>query len=315
MARINNLTDFLTDVSTAIKQKTGDTTPIPASEFDTEILKIETKGNYQEKEIEITENGNITLLPDTGYDAMSKVHISVDMENGIMTEAEYETALNTTELILTGLIAERVEYVQDGLVSHLDLDGNFTDKKGVVTVSNSGLVFTYNSELMRNVVQTTTSSSSIRATLSSPNIDLSSFTLSIRAKSSGTNTSEHNMLLGCYGSSTGTSFGIKAHYGKYSIERYLDSIDSTYNVNTDSEWHRYTVTLENKTTVKMYVDDELVLEQTGTYNVVPTSWLLGNYISGYSMAWKGQYYGALIYNRALTQEEISQNVSADKEVI
>jgi len=76
MARTSSLTDFLTDVSSAIKQKTGDNTPIPASDFDTEILSIRTAGNYQNKEINITQNGNVTLLPDQGYDALSQVQIT-----------------------------------------------------------------------------------------------------------------------------------------------------------------------------------------------------------------------------------------------
>lgn len=42
MARTNNLTNFLTDVATAIKTKTGDSTLIPASQFDTKILGIQT---------------------------------------------------------------------------------------------------------------------------------------------------------------------------------------------------------------------------------------------------------------------------------
>lgn len=42
MARTNNLTNFLTDVATAIKTKTGDSTAIPASQFDTKIANITT---------------------------------------------------------------------------------------------------------------------------------------------------------------------------------------------------------------------------------------------------------------------------------
>lgn len=42
MARIDNLTNFLTDVATSIKAKTGDSTAIPASQFDTKILGIQT---------------------------------------------------------------------------------------------------------------------------------------------------------------------------------------------------------------------------------------------------------------------------------
>lgn len=90
MARVNNLTNFLTDVSSAIKQKTGDNTPIPASEFDTEILSIETGGNYQSKTLNVTQNGNYNLLPDQEFDALSNVNISVSvspvLQNKTITE-------------------------------------------------------------------------------------------------------------------------------------------------------------------------------------------------------------------------------------
>lgn len=79
MARTNNLTNFLNDVATAIKQKLGDNTPIPASQFDSKIGEIETGGNYQTKSISITTNGNYTQLPDTGFDAMDQVVISVNV--------------------------------------------------------------------------------------------------------------------------------------------------------------------------------------------------------------------------------------------
>ena len=49
MARTNNLTNFLTDVASAIKTKTGDNTAIPASQFDTKIADIST-GNLSDEE-------------------------------------------------------------------------------------------------------------------------------------------------------------------------------------------------------------------------------------------------------------------------
>ena len=79
MARVNNLTDFLNDVATAIKQKLGDNTPIPASQFDVKIGEIETAGNYQTKSITLNTNGTYQLLPDTGYDALSSVDIVVSV--------------------------------------------------------------------------------------------------------------------------------------------------------------------------------------------------------------------------------------------
>ena len=88
MARTNNLTNFLNDVAIAIKQKLGDNTPIPASQFDTKISEIETGGNYQTKSINITTNGNYNLLPDTGFDAMNSVSISVSISGEDATYAE-----------------------------------------------------------------------------------------------------------------------------------------------------------------------------------------------------------------------------------
>lgn len=78
MARVNNLTNFLTDVASAIKTKTGKQTALPASEFDTEILSIQTREPYQEKSITIRQDGNYNLLPDANFGAMSKVSIAVN---------------------------------------------------------------------------------------------------------------------------------------------------------------------------------------------------------------------------------------------
>jgi hypothetical protein len=44
MARIDNLSNFLTDVASAIKEKKGDDTNILASDFDTEIANLPTGG-------------------------------------------------------------------------------------------------------------------------------------------------------------------------------------------------------------------------------------------------------------------------------
>lgn len=44
MARTDSLTNYLTDVATAIKTKKGDDTPIKASEFDTEIANLPSGG-------------------------------------------------------------------------------------------------------------------------------------------------------------------------------------------------------------------------------------------------------------------------------
>lgn len=100
MARTNNLTNFLNDVATAIKTKLGDSTAIPAAQFDSKIMDIHTGGTYQTKSISITTNGNYTLLPDSGYDAMNQVSISVTVPSNApikMYNTREEMLLDTTE--------------------------------------------------------------------------------------------------------------------------------------------------------------------------------------------------------------------------
>ena len=91
MARTNNLTNFLTDVASAIKTKKGSNTSIPAANFDTEIINLPSQGTYQQKSITIEQNGNYNLLPDTGYDAMDSVSISANV-SGIDTSDATATA-------------------------------------------------------------------------------------------------------------------------------------------------------------------------------------------------------------------------------
>lgn len=48
MARTQNLSEYLTDIATAIKEKKGDTTPINASKFDEEIANLPSGGGADE---------------------------------------------------------------------------------------------------------------------------------------------------------------------------------------------------------------------------------------------------------------------------
>ena len=82
MARINNLTNFLSDVADAIRSKKGTSSLIPAEDFDTEIESITTGGDMQSKSITITENGRTTITPDTGYDGLNEVNILTSVEGG-----------------------------------------------------------------------------------------------------------------------------------------------------------------------------------------------------------------------------------------
>ena len=96
MARINNLSNFLTDVATAIKNKKGSETPIPAANFDTEITNLPSQGVYQHKTATIVENSTVTILPDTGYDAIDQLDITVTIP---LQQKTYTFTQNTTTTI------------------------------------------------------------------------------------------------------------------------------------------------------------------------------------------------------------------------
>ena len=98
MARIDNLTNFLTDVAAAIKTKLDDSTDIPAAQFDTKIMDIETAGIYQEKSITISSNGTVNLLPDTGFDAMSKVSITTTVSSNTQEKSVTISSNGTTNI-------------------------------------------------------------------------------------------------------------------------------------------------------------------------------------------------------------------------
>lgn len=96
MARINNLSNFLTDVATAIKNKKGSETPIPAANFDTEITNLPSQGVYQHKTATIVENGTVTILPDTGYDAIDQLDVTVTVP---LQQKTYTFTQNTTTTV------------------------------------------------------------------------------------------------------------------------------------------------------------------------------------------------------------------------
>ena len=88
MARIDTLGNFLTDVATAIKRKTGKTDTITPANFDTEIESIETGStpNLQSKSIIITENGTTTIEADEGYDGLNSVEVTTNISTVDLSE-------------------------------------------------------------------------------------------------------------------------------------------------------------------------------------------------------------------------------------
>lgn len=80
MARIDNLSNFCTDVANAIRSKTGKNELITPANYDIEIESIPTgTPSLQEKNINITSNNDYIITPDSNYDGLNKVNINVNV--------------------------------------------------------------------------------------------------------------------------------------------------------------------------------------------------------------------------------------------
>ena len=111
MARINTLTNFLTDVADSIRSKTGKSEAIACEDFDTEIESISGGGgepNLQTKSVTITTNGTTTVTADTGYDGLDEVDITTNVPSsgGIqITNASYLFYNNARSDVFNELMA------------------------------------------------------------------------------------------------------------------------------------------------------------------------------------------------------------------
>ena len=100
MARIDNLSNFLTDVAGAIKTKKGyqSSQMIDAEDFDTEIASIVTVLN-QNKTITPTASQQI-IEADSGYTGIGTATIEAIDYSNTLTPQEYTVAVETADDIL-----------------------------------------------------------------------------------------------------------------------------------------------------------------------------------------------------------------------
>lgn len=100
MARVNNLSNFLTDVASAIKTKKGSETAIPATDFDTEILALPSQGVYEQRALNISANGTQTITPSSGYDAIDELELTIAVPEKQLQSKTYNFTQNTNIQLL-----------------------------------------------------------------------------------------------------------------------------------------------------------------------------------------------------------------------
>ena len=94
MADTSNLTNFLEDIADAIRTKKSTTEEIPAADFDTEILSIETGVDTSDANAQ----PNDVLRGKIAYNNVGKIIGTMDA--GAMTNADYQTCLQLADDIM-----------------------------------------------------------------------------------------------------------------------------------------------------------------------------------------------------------------------
>jgi len=159
MTRIDNLSNFLTDVADSIREKKGTSEPIKASEFDSEINSIETKIDVDGiiREYNVASGGNVNVndfvkfVNETEYEDKVEGKRTLDF-TGASEKKILAVALSATRVFilhnnnsknLYGLTCEVVENTITNVTNTL-LDSNLSNYSSFffdVTVLSSNRVF------------------------------------------------------------------------------------------------------------------------------------------------------------------------------
>lgn len=128
-------------IADSVRSKTGTTGRMKITEIPQKIEAIETGGNInlQEKALTITSNGITTVTPDTSYDALSKVDVTVSVvgDGGSPTGPYIEyTSLNSSGRVFTakfrGTIVPEYAFAYLSELTSVDMPDN------VIAIGDNG---------------------------------------------------------------------------------------------------------------------------------------------------------------------------------
>lgn len=131
----------LVAIADSVRNKTGTTDGMRVSEIPQKIEAIETGSNInlQEKALTITSNGITTVTPDTSYDALSKVDVTVNVvgDGGSPTGPYIEyTSLDSSGRVFTakfrGTIVPEYAFAYLAELTSVDMPDN------VIAISDNG---------------------------------------------------------------------------------------------------------------------------------------------------------------------------------
>jgi hypothetical protein len=270
MADITNLNKFLTDVADAIRTKNETTDPIPAEEFDAEILKIET---------------------------------------GVMPDSEYEQCLLLSNNILGKEITYTQNPVTDGLLMNL-LSNKNTGTGFLPGVTTWVDTYNATSNSFPNITWDSTEKSAVfgGSTMCTTNIDCSTlakgYTMVFRFNGA-TDIGHEGCLFGNDGWKADRGFrGMYYNRGGYWwwTHRTTDGVTIPISKLPKGSYHTVIVTFDGTSAyTSFYIENEFYTGATMAMKTASAPMRIGKEWANY----KGRLSHCIIYNRVLTDLERS----------
>lgn len=293
MADITNLNNFLIDVANAIREKKNTNEPIIASNFDTEILSIESSIDTSDANATV---GNI-LQNKTAYVKDEKLTGTLTFD----THYDYNICNNISSKVLNG--SGYVPYISDCLVYYkngLLIDESGNNNNGLLYgeyVQNYDNIEFTNGYATTNDINTTYGTYELYCKISSdfiPNNDTRwTFCSCIFGRELAYEQKDFGLILD--------------KDGNFAIGYAWDSISSTSVKGNDGQPHHLALVVETDK-LMLYVDGVLgtTVSKTMTGNTANNYGIFTN-IYEFTSQMKGSLYLLRYFNKSLTNEQIQNN--------